>query len=188
MNPMSLRPIMQLATIAAVSLFAAGCATVPAPLAGEFPEIVPEQASERDVDTRVRWGGSIVDTRPGSEETCIEILARDLGHDLRPLDTDRTHGRFLACRDGFRDPAVFTDGRELTVVGRLSGFVSDTIGEFEYDYPRVEAEAMYLWSPRADTIHYHPDPWWHTGFWPYYAHPHYRPVRARVSAGILIVP
>lgn len=163
-----------------------GCATIPAPLAGDFPEIQPEQADERSVGDRVRWGGSIVDTRPGREETCIEVLARQLDRSTRPLETDRTQGRFLACRDGFRDPAVFTNGRELTVVGRLSGFEDGKIGEFQYRYPRVDAEAIYLWSPRADVHYYHPDPWWYTGRWTYFYHPHYRPVRTRFSGGILI--
>ncbi|MFW5926900.1 MAG: Slp family lipoprotein [Wenzhouxiangella sp.] len=185
MNSIFIRSI-GLTIIAGAALFAAGCATVPAPLAGDFPEIQPDEATERTIGTRVRWGGSIVDTRPGAEETCIEVLARELGRGLRPLETDRTHGRFLACRDGFRDPEVFASGRELTVVGRLNGFVTGTIGEFEYEYPRVDAEAIYLWSPRAESIYYHPDPWWHTGWWPYYYHPHYRPVRTRISGGILI--
>lgn len=152
-------------TIALLAL--AGCASIPAPLAGEYADFQPDQATARSLGAEVRWGGSIVDTRPGRDETCIEILARDLDRNLRPTGGDLTHGRFFACREGFRDPQVFTSGREITVIGRLQEFVDDQIGEFVYRYPRLSAEVIYLWPERpeivyADSYRYR-GPWW-----PYY--------------------
>lgn len=162
-----------------------GCVTIPAPLAGDFPDFQPDQATERSVGARVRWGGVIVDTRPARDETCVEILARELGRDMRPSSTDVARGRFLACHDGFKDPAVFYNGREISVIGRLSGFSDGKIGEFEYRYPRVDAEVLHLWAPRPDVIHHYYDPWWYGPWRPYYRHPYYGP-RTRVSGHIII--
>ncbi|QOC21635.1 Slp family lipoprotein [Wenzhouxiangella sp. AB-CW3] len=182
--PTPLRSIPAVILILVLGALATGCATVPAPLAGDYAEFHPDQATERSTGARVRWGGTIVDTRPGPETTCIEILARDLDRNKRPRSTDQARGRFLACRDGFKDPAVFVDGREITVTGRLTGFVDGKIGEFEYRYPRVDTDVLYLWAPARDVVHHYYDPWWHSPWYPYY-HP-YRGPRTRVSGHVII--
>jgi outer membrane lipoprotein len=166
--------LIRTALLIAALLALAGCASIPAPLAGEYADFQPDQATERSVGAQVRWGGNIVDTRPGPNDTCIEILARELDRSFQPLGGDLTFGRFFACREGFRDPEVFTSGREVTVIGRLEDFVDDKIGEFVYRYPRLSAEVIYLWPERpeviyADSYRYR-GPWWpYHGPWWYYS-------------------
>src|SRR5690625_6290938 len=104
-------------TVTITALLAAGCATIPEPLAGEYPATTPDQADDSHVGQNVRWGGRIVDTRPGTDETCIEILARPLDSKARPSDSDRHHGRFLACREGFERSEEHTS--ELQSRGHL---------------------------------------------------------------------
>jgi outer membrane lipoprotein len=172
--------------MAAVSIVTlTGCATIPQPLAGDFAEFQPDQATERSIGARVRWGGHIVDTRPGEDQTCVEILARDLDRDMRPVRGDHQYGRFLACRDGFQDPAVFTQGREITVTGVIADFTDRQIGEFAYRYPRLDAHTLYLWPIRPDVVtfyHAYPyyDPWWP------YRYPYHRHPRTRVSGTVII--
>ena len=156
----------------------AGCASVPAPLTGEYSQaFFPEQATSQSVGARVRWGGTVVETEPGAERTCIEILARELDRSARPRDTDRAHGRFLACRGEFIDPEIFTNGREVTVVGRLEGFRDGTVGEFAYEYPVIDAASVYLWPERVEAYwtdrgyHYHG--WGWPYYWPYYRYPYF---------------
>lgn len=183
--PALLRHVKPLLVAAASVVLLSACASIPAPLVGDFAEFQPNQATDRSVGAQVRWGGSIVETQPGRDETCVEILARDLDRELRPIPGDNHFGRFIACRSGFQDPAIFTAGREITVVGRVQGFVDGDIGEFVYRYPRLSAEVIYLWPERPETIvlrgtgFYDPfwDPWW-----PYYRYP-----RSRVSGSIIIV-
>lgn len=150
-------------------LVAAGCASAPRPLQGDYATVRPDEASARgSAPERVRWGGTIVDTVPGPNETCIEILGRDLNASARPMRTpDRSAGRFIACRAGFYDPAIFAPEREVTVTGHVSGFESRRIGEYEYRYPRVEAEVVYLWPERREYDRYHYDPFWpvYRPFW-----------------------
>src|SRR5699024_5122108 len=126
-------------TVTITALLAAGCATIPEPLAGEYPATTPDQADDSHVGQNVRWGGRIVDTRPGTDETCIEILARPLDSKARPSDSDRHHGRFLACREGFEDPAIFEEGRDITANSRLTGSLEGNHGGVPYDYRRISA-------------------------------------------------
>ena len=160
--------VLKAIAIALTAGLLGGCASVPAPLAGEFRELQPEQATERSVGANVRWGGQIINTRPQQEKTCVEILAKELASDFRPLSGDLSFGRFLACRDGFHDPAVFTEGRGITVVGKIEGFTEGEIGEYVYRYPQVAADTLYLWDERSELNHGDPwsyyNPWWSYGY------------------------
>ncbi len=125
--------------------------------------------------TVVRWGGNIVKTRNERDDTVIEVVARDLDGDGRPLEDDRSLGRFLVKVHGFLDPAIYKPERELTVRGHIEGVVEQSIGEYRYAYPVVRADDVYLWKPRPppayprypyrDPFFY--DPWYPWG-WPYY--------------------
>jgi outer membrane lipoprotein len=135
---------------AIAALMLAACATAPKPLQGEFSVIVPATAeSAGRVGDTVRWGGSIIAVVPEAERTCFEILGRRLDAVARPRFDGEPLGRFLACRDRFYDPAIFEQGRDMTIAGRLRGFESGKVGEYDYSYPVVEADAVYLWSQRV---------------------------------------
>lgn len=160
------------------------CAVRPQPLAGDFPDFQPDQATQRSVGARVRWGGTVVETRPQSGQTCLEILAMDLARDYRPLYSDDARGRFIACKQDFLEPETFRPGRQVTVIGRLDEFSTGNVGEYQYRYPRVDAETVYLWPEGPDYGRYPADvyyvtPWpYYHGFYPYYFHhPHFIPVR-----------
>jgi outer membrane lipoprotein len=151
-----------LPTLALVVL--AGCATVPEPLSGEF--VGGEPSAGVAQGQRVRWGGNIIAVEPEATRTCFQVLARELGDNARPRLGDRSSGRFLACREGFYDPAVFTSGRELTVVGTLSGTETRRVGEYDYPLPRVAADVVYLWPERPERLYVY-DPFW-PHWWGFY--------------------
>ena len=143
----SYRPLI-LAT--AVALLG-GCATIPQPLAGNYASVSAAQARQGGAtEARVRWGGEIIRTEPGPQQTCFFLLSRPLNREARPESgTDGVdQGRFVACRAGFYDPAVFTPGRKLTVTGTLQGTMTQRVGQFDYAYPKVAADVVYLWPRR----------------------------------------
>jgi outer membrane lipoprotein len=155
--------------VAVLALALAGCATVSKPLQGEFTAITPHQAIEQDsTGTAVRWGGRIVRTEPLADRTCFEVLSSRLDVTGRPAwaGADDTHGRFIACRVGFYDPALFTDKREVTFTGRLEGYENRRIGEYSYRFPRVAADVVYLWPEENRTrVITTPAPWPWWGWW-----------------------
>ena len=42
-----------------------GCVSVPEQFRGEYPQIQPQAAQDTDIGRRIRWGGVILETRPG---------------------------------------------------------------------------------------------------------------------------
>lgn len=158
--------------LAAGTLLLSACATLPQPLQGEAVAITPAQAREAGrPGLAVRWGGRIVETRPLADRTCFDMIGSALDGNGRPLDmTDDGSGRFIACKSGFYDPAIFLPDRELTVLGRIDGFEERRIGEYEYRQPRVDADVIYLW-PKARPIDGRypaprPWPWWGWDWYP----------------------
>jgi len=149
--------------IAATSTLAlAACATVPKPLQGEYASTKPAAAGS--TGERIRWGGEIIRVDTSAEHSCFEILGRDLDDSARPRRRDESAGRFLACRNGFYDPEVFTKGREVTVTGTLNGSEERKVGEYDYRYPRVDADVIYLWEKRVARSPYYNDPYPGFGF------------------------
>ena len=158
---------LPLTALAAAALLAA-CASQPKPLQGEFLPITPHEAAESDrTGAVVRWGGRIVQVEPQPNSTCFEMIATGLSVTGRPYwASDDTGGRFIACRTGFYDPAVFEKNREVTFTGRISGYETRKIGGYDYRFPRVDADVVYLWPVReyVDVVTYPPPwPWW--GWW-----------------------
>jgi outer membrane lipoprotein len=160
----------RLLVIGVIALVLGACASVPKPLAGEFIATTPSDAAPA-AGTAVRWGGTIVNVEPRASDTCFEVLAKRLNTNGRPLQRDESDGRFIACRSGFFDPEVFVKGRELTIVGRFERTEPRKIGEYDYPFPIVSADVVYLWPPRVDVDRvYYPSPFFGPTWWDFY-HP-----------------
>ena len=163
--------------ISAVALVVGGCATVPAPLAGDnFAPVTPQQAVAQNAGAqKIRWGGEIIHVEPRADATCFEVLSRELWADARPNRHDHSEGRFIACSKGFYDPAVYTKGRDVTVTGTLNGTEQHKVGEYNYTFPQVNADQVYLWPKRDYAYGYDPwgpydpvwGPYWGWGAWWY---------------------
>lgn len=146
----------------------AACASQPRPLQGTFNEITPQQAAASDsTGAIVRWGGSIVAIQPQPNRTCFEMMSTRLSVYGRPYwaAADDVGGRFIACRTGFHDPALFEKNREVTFTGRIDGYENRRVGEYEYRFPRVEADVVYLWPAREYVANTRPAPWPWWGWW-----------------------
>lgn len=150
----------------------------PKALRGEYSGLTPQQAVSSAPGQPVRWGGMILSMQNDSSETCFEVLSKPLNANARPTSRDQDQGRFLACYPGYRDPKVYAPGREITVVGSLSGVETRKVGEFEYPYPTVEVDDIYLWAEHNDVQYayaYDPFPYPYAYYGPtaYYYYPVY---------------
>ncbi len=165
--------------IAGACIGLAACASVPTPLEGQFAEVSPENANQAD-GSRVRWGGEVIKTVPAADHTCIYALSRPLDRSTRPRDDQDSMGRFVACRQGFYDPEVFAKGRDITVTGTLDGHLTSKVGDYDYSYPRIAADTIYLWPRIKPRLPYNSgyynspfyDPFWGPGYLnPYWVAP-----------------
>lgn len=150
------------------------CTSIPEQLKGEYTPLVPERTSDQDMETAVRWGGVVLETRPESDFTCFEILSKALEKSMRPQNSDQSSGRFIACKPGFYDPEVFEKGREVTLTGEVIHIDVRKVGEYDYHFPVVDIEFLSLWPKRRQVIHYdfygpYRPYYWH---YPYYGYPY----------------
>ena len=126
----------------------------------------------------VVWGGVIVETLNRRDETLVKVRLTDLDADTRPRNTDRSPGRFMIRYSGFLDPAIYKEGREITVAGEITGKEVLPLGSLHYVYPVVTAKEIHLWEKMVPyPSYYYPyyyDPfypwWWHR---PYWRHPYW---------------
>lgn len=156
-----------LAALATAVLLAA-CASAPTPLQGEFNPLTPREAVDvESTGAVVRWGGRIVQVEPKPNSTCFEMVSTRLDVYGRPYwAEDDTGGRFIACRTGFYDPAVFERNREVTFTGRIDGYENRQIGGYDYRFPKVAADVVYLWPVRERVnVVTRPAPWPWWGWW-----------------------
>jgi len=158
----------RLAVLATATVLLAACASQPQTLQGAFAQISPRDAVTTDsTGAMVRWGGRIVDVEPQPNRTCFEMISTRLSNTGRPYwASDDVGGPFIACRTGFYDPALFEKNREVTFTGRVAGYENRRIGQYDYRFPRVEADVVYLWPirERVDVVtRPAPWPWW--GWW-----------------------
>ena len=161
-------PTSGLAALGIATLLLAGCASHPRPLQGEFAQISPYDALlVPSTGAMVRWGGRIIRTEPLPNRTCFEVLSTRLDTYGRPYWAgDDVGNRFIACRAGFYDPALFQPDRDITFAGRIESYENRRIGQYDYRLPSIAADVVYLWPvrERADVLTFPaPWPWW--GYW-----------------------
>jgi outer membrane lipoprotein len=113
-------------------------------------------------------GGDILRTRNLTEGTLLEVLQKPLDATDRLLDTDRIEERFMALCEGYLDLAVYSKGRQVTLVGRVLGTRTDTLGEITYVYPLLACLEVYLLPPMPDMRTLYPYDYWWLWYSPYW--------------------
>lgn len=96
-------------------------------------------------------GGKIIETRPMEKGTELVVLQLALDRSDRPQDNDQSMGRFLVQSDRFLDPAIYSPGTLITVVGPLKGSEQRYIGQMPYRYPVIGVKEIKKWPPVTET-------------------------------------
>lgn len=110
----------------------------------KFEDIVKDP--EKYKSSEVVLGGTIVNAQNTEEKTIVEVLQEPLNFQLKPVNPEESAGRFLIEYKGFKDPAIYSRNRRITVAGKLTGSETKKIGEMKYTYPVIEPKEDYLWS------------------------------------------
>lgn len=140
-------------------LFLSGCAHIvsknlrdmtdkEAPLSQVFQD--PESGTGRIVIL----GGIIASASNRREGTYIEVVEKPLDYRGRPQGTDRSLGRFLVIHQSYLDPVIYTEGRAITVAGKVLGKKEKPLEEMLYSYPLIQAMEIHL-IKRGDVIPIH---------------------------------
>ncbi len=134
------------------SVFFVSCSTIPRVLQGDYANLSPHQAKQQHITMeKVRWSGQIVQVINDEDKTCFVVVSSETNSSLRPKRIIPTKGgRFIACKPDFLEPEAFND-KLVTITGTLSKYTSQKVGEFNYEYPVVSAEKVYIWSQSRPT-------------------------------------
>jgi outer membrane lipoprotein len=132
-----------------------------------FAEI--QKDPQRYLGKVVLWGGVIVEAENRKDETLLKVMRTELDYEKRPVNRDRSAGRFIVRAAGFLDPAIYGEGREITVAGEVVGKEVFPIGGIMYTYPVILAKEIRLWEKQVGVPYGYP-PW----FWGPYPYGYYR--------------
>lgn len=171
--------VRRLLLISLMIAFISGCAPVISKQLMEqalphltFADVMRGPDSHRN--QMVIWSGVIVKSENTKEGTLIEVLQKMSDSRGKPLDVDRSEGRFLALYSEYLDTAIYSKGREVTIGGKVIEKRVLPLGEIEYAYPVVLIKEIYLWRPMKEDRWGHPYWWYYPHWWRYpYWHPYY---------------
>lgn len=100
-------------------------------------------------------GGEVLAAKGVKEGTQLEVLQLPLSDAQRPAaQRTASQGRFLALHRDSVDPATFTDGTPVTIVGEVTGAQTGRLDETDYRYPTLDVKYLYVWDKRRDQ-----EPW-----------------------------
>ncbi|WP_251360006.1 Slp family lipoprotein [Kangiella sp. TOML190] len=163
----------------------AGCNTTPETVRFDPPNVDFNQVSQAPnsyAGDHVRWGGIVARVENLERDTLVEIVNLPLDSSARPLAEHNTGGRFIARIQGFADPLIYKQGKEITVVGVLSEPLPGKIGKHAVVFPVVDTASHHLWAKRKSRqyidVYSTWDPYWFYGgyyrwHYPYYHYPYW---------------
>ena len=151
------------------------CASNSPKVISENPVKTATVAEARDdintvTNREVRWGGTIASVSNFAKHSEIEIVSRNLYKSGRPKNSDQSAGRFIAIIGEFIDPDVYKKDREVTIHGIITGSKNGRIGEYDYFYPVVKADALHLWAEVKEISPY-PYDYYDPFFYPWFYRP-----------------
>lgn len=158
-----------------------GCRhTISAPVRQQAEPPIPFSELHKNPDAftgrTVIVGGDILNTRNMAQQTFIEVLQKPLDAFERPRITDRTAGRFMIRCDEYLDPALYDEGRQITVAGRVLGSHTGKVGDAQYIYPLISCIEIHLWPQLARISAYEPGYFVHPWHWyPIYPYSYFYP-------------
>jgi len=119
-------------------------------------------------------GGQILSAKRLTDSTELIILHLPLIQEREP-STELTHsqGRYIAYQQKFLDPATVPSGTRITLVGKLSGSITQKLDEMDYTYPTLTIKQFKVWPAYSSDYPRYGQPY---PYWGYpYAYPFWGP-------------
>lgn len=95
--------------------------------------------------SRVLWGGVIINSKNLEKGTQLEMLAYPLSNQHRPQLDREPLGRFIIEHGSYLETISYAPGRELSLIGTVTGTKEAKIDAASTIYPAVASEQIHLW-------------------------------------------
>lgn len=113
----------------------------------------------------VVWGGVIVQTTVSKQGSEMIVLKTPTGKAEPPKSREFSTGRFIARTTEFLDPAVYSEGKKVTVAGQIAGVEARPLSQMEYAYPVITIKELHIWTKAR--YYYESYPFYHRWWgWP----------------------
>lgn len=121
-------------------------------------------------------GGHILEAKRLQDSTRLTVLQLPLMDNQEPTtDLTQSQGRFIAIQQEFLDPATVPAGTNVTIIGEVSGSLTQPLDETTYDYPTLTIKNLKVWPKvSAYSYPYYPPYYGYPPFYPY-PYPFYGP-------------
>lgn len=145
------------------TLVLTGCATGPGYDSERYrTSVIPAQVSSdsgRYQGGEVLWGGILVGISNFENSTQLEVLGYPLRSNQQPNTNASPTGRFLVEKEGYLEPVDYSQGRLVTVTGKLIKTQEGQVGSADYVFPVLHPDQIHLWSKDSGSS----GPVWHFG-------------------------
>jgi len=111
---------------------------------GSFSALAKD--AQKFIGETVILGGKIIDVTAATAGSELTILQLPLDQNQRPVDEDKSEGRYLIRSQRFLDPEIYKKGSLLTAVGKLTEVETRDIGQFNFAYPVFQELEIKVWS------------------------------------------
>lgn len=141
----------------------AGCATYPdAVRVSDESMLVSYQAVTQSAVTTgtARWSGVVAKIQNNPTQTRLEIVYFPAAAGGRPQVSDQTPGRFVAYVNGFLDPLVYSQGKQVTVLGPLQPAEHGHVEQYPYVFPVIGQATVHLWPKKQERVEVETFPMW----------------------------
>jgi outer membrane lipoprotein len=120
-------------------------------------------------------GGQILSAKRLQDSTELIILHLPLIQEREPTtELTDSQGRYIAYQQTFLDPATVPSGTRITLVGELSGSVTQKLDETDYTYPTLTIKQFKVWPTFSSDYPRYGQPYPYWGPYPY-AYPYWGP-------------
>jgi outer membrane lipoprotein len=164
--------------MAGLALWVTGCSTpyqssLPSDLSRQVEPSLTFSQIKDDPDAHkgklVILGGQVLKATRLQDSTQLVILQLPLQDDEKPtMELTRSEGRFIAFQQAFLDPATVPSGTRLTLVGEITGSMTQSLDETTYTYPTLTIKHFKVWPAYTTSGDFYRYP-------PYYATPSVHP-------------
>ncbi|EGU33281.1 putative outer membrane lipoprotein Slp [Vibrio ichthyoenteri ATCC 700023] len=145
---MMISPLVRLVTVGLFSIAMLGCASLPENLKTANPDVVTDYQTWQSApqsNYQLRLGGVIAAVTNLPQQTRIEVVNLPINASGKPDINQEPNGRFVAYVEGFADPVTLSKGRLVTLLGAADGSEKGKVGQFDYDFPVMQATGYHLW-------------------------------------------